>query len=414
MTSTNPAGAVPALVGGVIAQASIVVIDDTPDNVALLERILLAAGASEVRGFTDPRVALEACVRTRPDLVLLDLHMPHLDALAVMGHLQESLAEDDFLPVIVLTADITPEARAQVLAAGAKDFLTKPFDITEVLLRVQNLLETGHLYRRLQSQNSALLAELERKATAEREATARRAELEARITKVLADDTMCIHFQPIVDLTNGSTVGNEALTRFTTEPVRPPNEWFAEAASIGRGIDLEAAAIEAAIAQLGDLPPAAFLSINASPATVCSRRLTDLLGPAISDRIVIELTEHDRVDDYDQLLAALEPLRALGIRLAVDDTGAGYASLNHILRLGADILKLDIGLTRTIDHDPVRRSLASALVAFAHDIGAAIIAEGVETQGELDTLRGLGVPWAQGYHLGKPAPIEPRSAGDDR
>jgi len=119
---------------------------------------------------------------------------------------------------------------------------------------------------------------------------------------------------------------------------------------------------------------------------------------------VLELTEHHRIDSYDSVLGAIEGLRRHGVRLAVDDAGAGYAGLHHILRLRPEILKLDMALTRGIDADPARRALATALVHFAAEIDSMIVAEGVETTEELDTLTSLGVQWAQGYLLGRPTP----------
>jgi len=105
------------------------------------------------------------------------------------------------------------------------------------------------------------------------------------------------------------------------------------------------------------------------------------------------------------LLGALQPLRKNGMRLAVDDAGAGYSGLQHILQIRPDLIKLDMTLTRHINLDPARKALASALVAFARDTGSGIIAEGVETASELETLRGLGIEKAQGYFLGRPTPI---------
>ncbi|MEX0835522.1 MAG: EAL domain-containing protein, partial [Nitriliruptor sp.] len=189
------------------------------------------------------------------------------------------------------------------------------------------------------------------------------------------------------------------------EPRRPPNEWFDEAASVGRGNELELAAAEAALAQLGRIPDDVFLSINLSPEVVLDPALPALLDAVPPDRLVLELTEHAPVRDYDELLGRLEVLRARGIRTAVDDAGAGFAGLQHVLRLRPDILKLDIALTSGIDHDPARRALSTALVAFAAEIGAVIVAEGIETAGELRTLRDLGVPWGQGYHLARPGAL---------
>jgi EAL domain-containing protein (putative c-di-GMP-specific phosphodiesterase class I) len=130
-----------------------------------------------------------------------------------------------------------------------------------------------------------------------------------------------------------------------------------------------------------------------------------IFGRVDGRRLVLELTEHSRVDDYPRLLGSLDALRYQGVRVAVDDTGAGYAGLHHILRLLPDILKLDVDLIRGIDTDPIRRALTGSLVAFAAELGAAVIAEGIETPEELKTLDDLGVTWGQGYHLARPGPL---------
>jgi EAL domain-containing protein (putative c-di-GMP-specific phosphodiesterase class I) len=124
-----------------------------------------------------------------------------------------------------------------------------------------------------------------------------------------------------------------------------------------------------------------------------------------AEQIVLEITEHAHVKDYDHLLLALQPYRSRGIRLAVDDAGAGYSSLQHILQIRPDFIKLDAALTRHIDLDPARKALALALVAFARDTGSWIVAEGVETSSELKTLRSIGIDRAQGYFLGRPTPF---------
>jgi EAL domain-containing protein (putative c-di-GMP-specific phosphodiesterase class I)/DNA-binding response OmpR family regulator len=390
---------------GAAADSTVVIVDDEPTNVALLERLLAAAGVVRVHGFTDPRQALAYCTGSFPDLVLLDLHMPDLDGFAFMEALQGLVPEGGFLPVLVLTADVTTEVKERALATGAKDFLTKPFDRTEVLLRVSNLLETRALYGRLEQHNAELQVALDVSITAEREAAAEHERRQHRIGQALAPGALTMVFQPIADLVTGDVVGAEALARFSCEPDRRPDEWFAEAADIGRGAELELAAIAAALDQLHRLPDATFLAVNSSPATAITPELDALLARHPAERVVIEITEHTRVGDYDTLLVALDRLRRRGVRIAVDDTGTGYASFQHLLRLRPHILKLDTTLTRGIDADPVRRSLATALVAFATEIGAIIVAEGIEIPDELTTLQHIGVPWGQGYHLARPGPL---------
>jgi EAL domain-containing protein (putative c-di-GMP-specific phosphodiesterase class I) len=385
--------------------ACVLIVDDQPANVGLLERLIRSAGVTNVHAVTDPRQAVARCLEVGADLVLLDLHMPHMDGYAVMSELRAALPDDGFVPVLVLTADSTTATRDRALRAGAKDFLTKPFDRTEVILRVCNLLETRALYAAVQRHNATLRADLDRRAEQERRIAEQRRERLQRVHGVLSGGGLTMVFQPIADLNTGEIVGVEALARFTGHPTRPPDEWFEEAAAVGRGCELELTAAGAALSQLDRLPPHAFLSVNISPATATEPGLARLLDAFPAHRIVLELTEHTRIDDYERLLTALGTLRRRGVRVAVDDAGAGYSGLQHILRLRPDLLKLDVALTHGIDTDPARRALATALVTFAREIDAVIIAEGVETPQELETLRRLGIPLGQGYHLARPGPI---------
>jgi len=127
------------------------------------------------------------------------------------------------------------------------------------------------------------------------------------------------------------------------------------------------------------------------------------LSDVPAERVVLELTEHTEVHDYGKFEETIENLRSKGVRLAVDDAGAGYSSFRHILNLRPDVIKLDIGLTRGIDGDPARRALGSALLTFGLDAyNASVVAEGIETEGEFKTLRALGCPFGQGYYLGRP------------
>ncbi len=141
---------------GDLRSARILVVDDEEANVDLLEQLLAHAGFGQVTGLTDPRRVLPLVTTLPPDLILLDLMMPQLDGFAVMEQVSGTLAEGDYLPILVLTADVSPQTRQRALASGAKDFLTKPFDRVELVQRVSNLLETRLLYLRLQRQRDAL------------------------------------------------------------------------------------------------------------------------------------------------------------------------------------------------------------------------------------------------------------------
>jgi EAL domain-containing protein (putative c-di-GMP-specific phosphodiesterase class I) len=214
-----------------------------------------------------------------------------------------------------------------------------------------------------------------------------------------------IVYQPIYDLESRRIAGVEALARFSSAPQVTPDVWFNEASALGIGPKLEACAIRSALSALTTLPKDVYVAVNGSPGFVLSGALPELLQSVDISRVVLELTEHASVTDYRELTDTLAPLRALGLRIAIDDAGAGYASMRHILNIEPNLVKLDISLTRGIDKDRKRRALASALIAFARETDVGIIAEGVETSEELLTLQSLGVKRAQGYYLSRPKPL---------
>lgn len=390
---------------GLLPRMSVLVIDDETLNVQLLQAMLARVEGLRTIATTDPTNAMALFKEHLPDLVLVDLHMPSMSGLEVMGALRELVAPDDFVPVIVLTADIDPKARAAALEAGAHDFLVKPLDVTDVVLRVRNTLRTRSLHVHLEGRRAELAEQLREHELRERAAAERLRTLTERIGRVVADRAITIAYQPIADLRDGRIVGVEALSRFVAEPARGPDAWFAEAREVGLGNELEMTAVGMALDALDQVPPAVFVSVNLSPESLVGGGLEVVLNGHPGDRIVIELTEHEHVEDYDALKAVIDPMRRRGIRLAVDDAGAGFASLHHILRLGPDVIKLDLALTRDIDSDAVRRALASSLVTFAHEVGAEIVAEGIETAGEQRTLSALGITLGQGYHLARPGPL---------
>jgi EAL domain-containing protein (putative c-di-GMP-specific phosphodiesterase class I) len=215
-------------------------------------------------------------------------------------------------------------------------------------------------------------------------------------------------YQPIVEIATGRVVGMEALSRFRIAPDRTPDVWFAEAAEVGLGTELQILAFRRALGALEDLPPDVFVSVNVDPETLVSRSFIDALRGMPADRIVLELTEHAATNDYPSLLEALAPLTAAGVRVAIDDTGAGYSSLRHVLELSPDIVKLDISISRHVDTMHSHRALAAALVGFTRAMGIDLVAEGVETQAEARALEDLGVPWIQGFYVAKPGPLPAR------
>ena len=220
----------------------------------------------------------------------------------------------------------------------------------------------------------------------------------ATVLRILDASAFTPFFQRIVEFHTGDVVGYEALSRFTDGTA--PDVMFRTALRAGLGIELELATLGAALAASAILPAGAYLSLNASPALIGSGVLRALLAGR-ERPIVLEVTEHVEIDDYPALRASLAELGPT-IRLAVDDAGAGYASLRHILELAPDFVKLDIGLIRGIDADPARQALIAGMGYFAVKRKLRLIAEGIETSAELEALRGLAVGSGQGFLLGRP------------
>ena len=268
------------------------------------------------------------------------------------------------------------------------------------------------------------LRELYEKEQAQAEALRAAKEQLQRIQAILEGGSIRMVFQPIADLRDGRVVGVEALARFVAEPVRTPDVWFEEAEAVHMREELELAAVGEAFSQPELLPADTYLSINLSPETVTSPHFIEMLPQVAPERLVLEVTEHAPVKNYEALGAALREFRASGGRLAVDDAGAGFASLKHILRLAPEVVKLDREVAQGIDGDRGRHALASALVSFATDIGAQVVAEGIETKAECEALRALGVSYGQGFYLAHPGPLPakgferllpgPRTSGESR
>lgn len=240
----------------------------------------------------------------------------------------------------------------------------------------------------------------------EQEAFRRRQTLEAGVLDVLQRDFLQMVYQPIYDLSKERIAGFEALARFSPLPHRPPDSWFKDANEIGLGLELEAKAILMALQAREQFPANVYVSVNFSPQHIVQGALDDIFGDRSLQQITLEITEHAIVDYYDDLTQRIRPFRDRGLQIAVDDAGAGYSSFRHILNLAPERIKLDMSLTRHVDTDSSRRALAAAFSMFSRETGATIVAEGVESASEIETLRSLGISHVQGYHLGQPVPLE--------
>jgi EAL domain-containing protein (putative c-di-GMP-specific phosphodiesterase class I)/FixJ family two-component response regulator len=384
------------------APVRIVLLDDEGEIRDALIELLQAEPTFEVVGSAAlAEDGIRLIAEERPDVALVDVRIEGGEGSRATREALESSPETR---VVGLSAISDRDTVLGMFRAGAIGFVDKGSPSQVLLDAVHSAMEgrpvispeiSGEVVVELAGRLRAEDAE-------EQDSRSRR----SRIEDVLHDrDAMHVVFQPIYEISSNTLVGFEALMRFLAEPRRPPNEWFAEAAGVGLGSALEAEAVRRAIRQLPELPGNTYLSVNVSPETLPTVGLQAVLEDVPLDRLVVELTEHAIVRDYGTLGHALGDLRRRGLRLAVDDAGAGYASLRHIVRLAPDIIKLDAGLVGGIQHDATRRALAAALISFATETEEAIVAEGVETVGELDVLQALGVPFGQGFLLGRPASL---------
>ncbi len=243
-----------------------------------------------------------------------------------------------------------------------------------------------------------MLAEL---ITTELEAMRERDQESVRIRQLIESAALEIALQPVFDIHDGRFLGAEALARFpscfgTTEAV------FESAGAVGLSLPLERLAIGCAIPVLDALQDGQFLAVNLTPQVAFELAATGETRPELLRRLVLEITEHAAITSYADLRRALRSSRDQGLRLAIDDAGAGYASLKHVVELEPDIIKIDRSIVEGVASDRARRSAVSAFVLLALDIGASVIAEGVERPEDLEAIKDLGVDAAQGFLLARP------------
>jgi EAL domain-containing protein (putative c-di-GMP-specific phosphodiesterase class I) len=245
----------------------------------------------------------------------------------------------------------------------------------------------------------------------------RRGLIGARIQTVLDEGGPEMVYQPVRDLAAQATVAFEAFARFPAAPgPATPNGWFAEAAEVGLDVALEVAAVRSGLSALHWIEREQKIAVNSSASTLRHPRMLAELHRHDMSRVIVEVTEHEQVQDYNDLRAVTHMLRELGASIAVDDAGSGHAGFAHLIEIRPDVIKLDHDLVHAIDADSVRAAMATALLCFARGIGATVVAEGIETAGELEAVTRLGIDYAQGFYVGQPSPLPqtlPSLAGPD-
>ena len=223
------------------------------------------------------------------------------------------------------------------------------------------------------------------------------------VERVLSDRSLRVAFQPVCNLQSREVIGYEALARFPRPAHATPRQWFDQASHLGLLQDLELLAATTAIEQLAQLPEGVFLAVNVSPATAASTQFGELAAKIPPELLVLDIAENDSVDNYHLFVEVIDHLRSLGVRIALDDAGAADVSLQHLLGVRPDIVKIDTTVIHGIAEDELLQAVACAYASLAKRAGAISLAEGIETEAELAMLLTLGVETGQGYLLGRPA-----------
>ncbi|HEY3594952.1 MAG TPA: EAL domain-containing response regulator [Polyangiaceae bacterium] len=377
---------------------TVLLVDDEPLVLRSFARSL-APSPHAVETFVSAREAVERVRRGGVAAVVSDVSMPEMTGLELLRMIREY--EPD-LPIVLVTALPMLESALDAIQYGAFRYIPKP--VNPELLRL-TVDQAVNLHRLARVKREALtLMGLSVGASD-------RAGLEAGFERAL--DDMWMAFHPVVRATDGSVFGYEALLR-TREPLLPgPGEVLDAADRLGESRRLGRLARERAAMPMSQAAHGTQLFVNLHPRDLDDPELgsPDSLLGSIADRVVLEVTEREPLTNVERIRDKVAALRMLGFRIAIDDLGAGYAGLTSFATLEPDIVKLDMSLVRNIDHEPVKQKVVASMVGLCKDMGLLIVAEGIETAPERDTLVSLGCDLLQGYLFARPGPPFPRVAG---
>ena len=373
--------------------------DDARVRLALVDLLTVHEGLEVVAVAGDADEAIKLAEVELPDVALVDVKMPGGGGVAAARGIN---AVSPRTSVLAFSAFGDRESVAAMVEAGAHGYLVKSSTPDQLLAGIRHAAAgdtalspevAGHV-----------VVELSSRLARERIRLSRLSESERLVKSVLRGDVLTMVYQPIVDLATSTVVGYESLARFQVTPPRSPDLWFADADACGLGSQLELKAVRAALVGSARLD-GAYVAINLSPATLLSAQFMEEINRGRGHDVLVEVTEHAPIDDYGEIRRVIDKMRALGVRLAVDDVGSGFASLRHIVELEPDVIKADISLVAGVEGTPKLRAVIAALVTLGRGIGAKLVAEGIETPSQMAVLAGLGVELGQGYLLGRPGPL---------
>jgi EAL domain-containing protein (putative c-di-GMP-specific phosphodiesterase class I) len=368
----------------------VLVVDDEPITARGYARTLGAAGI-KVSVAHDGREAAELAKQKHFDAIVSDIAMPDMDGLALLRAIRQG---DLDVPMIFMTGSPALESAMEAIEYGAFRYLVKPVEPSAMLEVVERAVRVHKLAK--VRREAAAVRELEGKPIGDR------AGLEARFASAV--EKMWVAAQPIVSWSGRSTFAYETLLRTDEPTLRSPLDFFDAAERLGRAAELGRTIRGRVAAQLHETPPPAHIFVNLHPADLEDEELyadNGALTPFAS-RVVLEITERAALDRIHELGSRVTRLRTLGYRIAIDDLGAGYAGLTSFAQLEPEVVKVDMSLVRGIDASPVKQKLVRSIISLCTELGILLVAEGIETPAERDTLVGLGGDLCQGYLFARP------------
>jgi EAL domain-containing protein (putative c-di-GMP-specific phosphodiesterase class I) len=374
----------------------VLVVDDEAPIRAAFARILKNAGF-ETEGASNGKQAVELLASRRFDAILSDIAMPQMDGIGLLRAVRE---RDLDVPIVLVTGSPSLETALKAVEYGALRYLRKPIEAPEVVATVEQAVRLGRMAR---IKREAL--ELYGDSTKQ---IGDRAGLEVSFGRALAGLWMA--YQPIVHYAERRVVAFEALMR-SREPMLPhPGVLIDAAQRLNRLVDL-GRAVRCHVAGTVATSQIEQVFVNLHPQDLLDDDTfssESALGK-IASRVVLEITERAPLEDVSDLQLRIERLRKLGFRIAIDDIGAGYAGLASIAQLEPEVMKIDMSLIRNIDREPTKQKLVAAITSLCREMGVLVIAEGIETPAERDTVAGLGCELLQGYLFARPGPPFPEA-----
>jgi len=380
---------VPSLQQKLRAPGRVLIAEDDETLLRAYGRVLRAAGFS-VDEVVDAASALDRLRRERFDVVVSDIDMPAMSGLDLLRTIRTT---DLDLPFVLITGKPTIDSATSAIDLGVLRYLRKPIDVSTLIETITRAVRLAELSRL--THESSVVSPF----------AVDGGGVQAVFERALAGVRMV--FQPIVRYSDRNVVAVEALLRTTEESMARPDRFFAVAERLGKIHELGRAARAAVAASAVDIPPQTRIFINLHPVELLDTSLYSPREPLsrIAGRVTLEVTERAALHGMTNLRARIMALRTLGYRIAIDDMGAGYASLTSFAQLEPDIAKVDMSLIRGIHLEPTKQSLVGGLCRMCADLGIPVVIEGVETRDELDALIGLGCDLFQGYYFSRPTPL---------